>query len=121
MAVILHRLALLALQVLVLWVEGGVESRLKSVAVDDAEVLEHHQTSCCFFVLFVCKLAVAEREETVFLREEVWQDLDEVVVFVLVNLALARDAPIHEYIALATVTMHVTEEHHLVFFVVRGH
>ena len=38
----------------------------------------------------------------------------------LIDLILSRDAAIHENVTLTTMTMHVTEQHNLVVFVVQS-
>ena len=119
--VVLHRLSLLALQVLIFGVEGGVEGRFESVRVDDTELLEHDKPRRRFLVSLIGKLAVTEREESVLLSKKVWKDLDQVVVLVLVDFTLARDATIHEDVPLATMSMHITEKNDLICLVVHGH
>lgn len=103
------RLPLLRHQVLVLGVASSVKSRLKGVGVDDVKLPEHDKTSRGLLVLVVGELAVVEAKQLVLLRQEVWQDLDQVVVLVLVDRILAADASVHEHVSLATMTMHVAE------------
>ena len=118
--VILNWLALLTLQILVLWIEGSIESRLQRVRIYYSKLLKHHKASCRFLISLVCKFTITEWEETILLREKVWQDFDQVVVLVLIDLILSRDAAIHENVTLTTMTMHVTEQHNLVVFVVQS-
>jgi len=119
--VVLHGLALLALQILVLGVEGRIKSRLQGVGVDNLKLFEHDQARCRLFIFFVRKLTIGEGEVTVFLGEEVGHHLDEVVVLMLIDLILTRDAPVHENVAFATVTVHIAKEYNLILFVVRRH
>ena len=107
--VVLYRLTLLALQVLILWIKRRVKCRFKRVRVDDSELFEHNKACCGLFVFIVGKLTVAEREKSIFLRQKVWQHLDQVVVLVLVYFILARHTSIHEYVTLAAVPMDVAE------------
>ena len=118
MLVILDRLFLLALKILVLGVESCIERRLKRVRVQNPKLLEHNKACGCIFVSLVRKLTVVKGEQAVLLGQEVGQDLDQVIVLMLVDLALTRNAPIHEDIALPTMAMHIAEEDNLVFLVI---
>ena len=84
-------------------------------------MLEHHKACCRFFVLVVSELTVAEREQSILLRKEVREHLNQVVVLVLIDFTLPRNAPVHEDVTLATMPVHVTEEDHLILTVVGSH
>ena len=114
-------LALLTLQVLILWIKRGIEGRLECVGVDDAKLFEHDQSCRCFLVFFIGELAITEWEKLVLLRKKVRQHFDKIVILVLIDFALARDASVHEDVSLSTVAMHVAKEHDLIFFVVSCH
>lgn len=65
-----------------------VECALQRVAVQNAELLEHDKAACRLFLLFICELAVREREQLVLLVQQIRHDADEIVVLVLVDLRL---------------------------------
>ena len=88
MLVILDRLFLLALKILVLGVESCIERRLKRVRVQNPKLLEHNKACGRIFVSLVRKLTVVKGEQAVLLGQEVGQDLDQVIVLMLVDLAL---------------------------------
>ena len=80
---------------------ASIESRLKRIAVDYTQVLEHHQPPRSLLILLVRKLAVTEIKQLVFLAQKVGHYLDQVVVFVLVYHVLVGHTAIHKHVALA--------------------
>jgi hypothetical protein len=64
-------------------------------------VFEHYHSACGLFVRLICKFALFKQEQFVLLCQEVRHYFDQIVVLVLVDCALTRDAAIHKHIALA--------------------
>ncbi len=64
-------------------------------------MFKHYHSACGLLVRLICKFALFKQEKFVLLRQEVRHYFDQVVVLVLVDCALTRDAAIHKNIALA--------------------
>eukprot|EP00350_Pseudokeronopsis_sp_OXSARD2_P008100 CAMPEP_0170550902 /NCGR_PEP_ID=MMETSP0211-20121228/8912_1 /TAXON_ID=311385 /ORGANISM="Pseudokeronopsis sp., Strain OXSARD2" /LENGTH=390 /DNA_ID=CAMNT_0010857721 /DNA_START=52 /DNA_END=1224 /DNA_ORIENTATION=- len=111
--VIIHIILLLEGLGVVLGVEGG----LKGVAVEDLELLEHHQPRRGVLFLLIGELTVIERKKLILLAHHIGNDLDEVVVFVLVHVRLTAEAAVHEYIPFPAMPMHITEDQNLMVYV----
>jgi len=80
-------------------------------------VFEHYQSARSLLVWFVGKLALLKQKKLVLLRQEVGHYLDQVVVFVLVDCALSREAAVHKDIAFARVRVEVAVQNYLVLLV----
>ena len=84
-------------------------------------MLEHHQACSGKLVGFIGKFTVLVQEKLVLLRQKIGHDLNQVVVFVLVNHVLSSKAPVHKNVALAGMAVEVAKQHHLVFLVTAGY
>jgi len=54
----------------------AIKRTFNGVAVKDAKLLEHYQSTCVFFFLLIRELAVIKAEAFVFLVQQVWHNSD---------------------------------------------
>lgn len=97
-----------------LLVDRGEESALERVAIEDAHLSEDNHAGCRFFGCFVREFAVLERKELVTLAYEVWDQTDQVVVLVLVDITLRAGTAIHKNVFLSRMTMKITIKQHCI-------
>jgi hypothetical protein len=87
-----------------------IKSALDSIAVEYVEFSEDDHSGCRFFCCFVCKFAIWEGEHLISLTKHVWNESDQIVVLMLVDIILWAGAAIHKHILLPGVTMKITIE-----------
>ena len=83
------------------------ECGLKRVALDDTELFEKNDSSCCFFFTLDLETALFIGEGLAVLRKQVWEHSNKVVVLLCSALAAKVMAPVHEYVFLARVAMNI--------------